>query len=37
MMKHHFNIEGPCDPREHYMIPSLQRCQDVMGLIARKK
>ena len=32
-MHRYFNIAGPCNPEEHYMLPSELRCNEVMDLI----
>ncbi len=32
-----FNIAGPCDPSEHYMLPARERCAGVMRLIGSKQ
>jgi hypothetical protein len=32
-----FNIAGPCNPPEHYMLPALARLPDVQGLIDGKE
>ena len=31
-----FNIAGPCDPRDHYMLPATARLPEAMRLIAQK-
>ena len=31
-----FNIAGPCNPEDHYMLPATERVPDVMRLIADK-
>jgi len=36
-MKKYFNIAGPCDEQEHYMLSSAKRCSEVMGLIEQKQ
>ncbi len=36
-MKKYFNIAGPCNPAEHYMIPPESRCGGVGELIDRKQ
>ncbi len=36
-MQRYFNIAGPCNPEEHYMLPSELRCSEVMGLIRQKQ
>ncbi|OQX07409.1 MAG: hypothetical protein BWK80_49510, partial [Desulfobacteraceae bacterium IS3] len=36
-MKHFFNIAGPCNPEEHYMIPSESRCRGLAALIEQKQ
>ena len=36
-MKKYFNIAGPCNPEEHYMIPSESRCRGLAALIEQKQ
>jgi AAA+ ATPase superfamily predicted ATPase len=36
-MNRYFNIAGPCNPEEHYMLPSELRCHEVMDLIRQKQ
>jgi len=36
-MKKYFNIAGPCNPEEHYMIPSASRCKGLAALIEQKQ
>ena len=36
-MKKYFNIAGPCNPDEHYMILSESRCKGIKGLIEQKQ
>ena len=36
-MEKFFNIAGPCNPAEHYMLPATERLPEVMRLIARKQ
>ena len=36
-MEKFFNIAGPCNPVEHYMLPATERLPDIMRLIARKQ
>ncbi len=36
-MKKYFNIAGPCNPDEHYMIPSESRCAGIADLIEQKQ
>ena len=36
-MHRYFNIAGPCNPEEHYMLPSELRCNEVMDLIRLKQ
>jgi len=36
-MKKTFNIAGPCRPDEHYMLPTLERCQGILNLIEHKQ
>ena len=31
-----FNVAGPCDPRDHYMLPATARLPEVMRLIRQK-
>jgi hypothetical protein len=35
-MEKYFNIAGPCNSNDHYMIPVLERNRDVMPLIEQK-
>lgn len=37
MIKKYFNVAGPCNPEDHYMIQSEKRCADVMSLIEQKQ
>ena len=32
-----FNIAGPCNPEEHYLVPALARVPGLFGLIATKQ
>ncbi len=32
-----FNVAGPCNPDEHYMLPPLERLPDVMQLVGTRK
>ena len=32
-MNQYFNIAGPCNPKEHYMLPAQERCQGLSGLL----
>jgi len=36
-MKKYFNIAGPCNPDEHYMILSESRCKGIKDLIEQKQ
>jgi hypothetical protein len=36
-MKKIFNVAGPCRPDEHYMLPPLERCSDLIHLIEHKQ
>jgi len=36
-MKKYFNVAGPCNPDEHYMIPSESRCGGIIELIEQKQ
>ena len=36
-MEKFFNIAGPCNPVEHYMLPATARLPGVMRLVARKQ
>jgi hypothetical protein len=36
-MRKTFNIAGPCNPDEHYMLPAQERCGDVIDLIEQKQ
>ena len=36
-MEKFFNIAGPCNPAEHYMLPATERLPEVMRLIARRQ
>jgi len=36
-MERLFNISGPCNPREHYMLPPERRLGRVMKLIEQRK
>jgi len=36
-VKKYFNIAGPCNPAEHYMIPSESRCRGLTELIEQKQ
>jgi hypothetical protein len=36
-MNRYFNIAGPCNPDEHYMLPSEMRCREVMDLVRQKQ
>jgi AAA-like domain len=35
-MQKFFNTAGPCNPKDHYMVDPLSRCQDLLGLIDQK-
>ena len=34
-MEKYFNIAGPCNPTQHYMVPALERLPDVSRLVSR--
>ena len=34
-MEKYFNVAGPCNPEQHYMVPALERLPDVHRLVAR--
>ena len=36
-MQRYFNIAGPCNPEEHYMLPSETRCRELPDLIQQKQ
>ena len=36
-MEKFFNIAGPCNPAEHYMLPATERLPEVMRLVARRQ
>ena len=36
-MRLYFNISGPCNPDEHYMLPAQERCQYLLDLIRNKQ
>jgi AAA+ ATPase superfamily predicted ATPase len=36
-MKKYFNIAGPCNPKDHYMVPAIARNKDVEKLIDEKQ
>jgi len=36
-MKKYFNIAGPCNPNDHYMVPVLERNEDILPLIEQKQ
>ncbi len=36
-MKKIFNMAGPCNPDEHYMLPAQTRCKNLVELIAQKQ
>ena len=37
MMKKFFNVAGPCNPEEHYMLPAQARCEGLLDLIEQKQ
>lgn len=37
MVKRFFNVSGPCNLDEHYMLPAQERCQGLLDLIERKQ
>ena len=34
-MEKFFNIAGPCNPTQHYMVPALERLPEVSRLVSR--
>ena len=36
-MERFFNIAGPCNPADHYMLPAMARLPDVVSLIRKKQ
>ena len=36
-MEKFFNIAGPCNPAEHYMLPALDRLPEIRRLVARRQ
>ena len=36
-MNHFFNVAGPCNTEDHYMLPARQRCADMESLIDQKQ
>jgi len=36
-MKKYFNIAGPCNKTDHYMIPILDKCKNILNLIDNKQ
>ena len=36
-MEKFFNIAGPCNPAEHYMLPATARLPEIMRLVARRQ
>ena len=34
-MEKYFNIAGPCNPAQHYMVPALERLPEVSRLVSR--
>lgn len=36
-MKKYFNTSGPCWPDKHYMLPTTERCEGLLPLIARQQ
>ena len=34
-MEKYFNIAGPCNPEQHYMVPALERLPEVTRLVSR--
>lgn len=36
-MEKYFNVAGPCNSHEHYMLPALERCRGVLKLIEQKQ
>jgi hypothetical protein len=35
-MQKFFNTAGPCNPKDHYMVDPMSRCQGLLGLIEQK-
>ena len=36
-MERFFNIAGPCNPNDHYMLPAMARLPEVASLIRKKQ
>ena len=36
-MKKYFNIAGPCNDEDHYMIPVIPRSRDILNLVEQKQ
>ena len=36
-MEKFFNIAGPCNPVDHYMLPATDRLPGIMRLVGRKQ
>jgi hypothetical protein len=36
-MQRYFNIAGPCNPAEHYMLAAQERCRGIVELITQKQ
>ena len=36
-MERFFNIAGPCNPVDHYMLPAMARLPEVVSLIRKKQ
>ena len=36
-MERFFNIAGPCNPADHYMLPAMARLPEVVSLIRKKQ
>ncbi|MCB0546119.1 MAG: ATP-binding protein [Phaeodactylibacter sp.] len=36
-MRKYFNIAGPCNPNKHYMVPIIERNDDIMPLIEQEQ
>ena len=36
-MQKYFNIAGPCNAADHYMVPLLERNKDILPLIEQKQ
>ena len=36
-MERFFNIAGPCNPADHYMLPAMARLPEVVSLIRKEQ